>query len=470
MPSFAVAVAYMLQSTEYEPRAYIRWLYRAGDFGAVMHRRTLDRTKVAGAFLLFLRIGILLQVAVGVALLIAGLAGYRAELIITSIFVILLAPIVWAHLVILPLIVARYIVIKPRLARMNTVTAKIFKEHSATKIAVAGSYGKTTMKELLTTVLSVKHVVASTPGNKNVASAHYQFATKLSGDEDVLIVEFGEGKPGDVEGFTNVVAPDVAVITGLAPAHLDQYGTIEEAGKDIFSLAKIVGPSGSYVNGESPPAKSFIESDQITFSAQGVDGWSVSDVSIDINGTHFTMAKNNKKIRISSGLIGKHLIGVMAATAAIAHRLGLDPSQIEAGFKKTVPYEHRMQPYRLGGAWVIDDSYNGNIQGVRAGIELLATLDATRKIYVTPGLVEQGNESDSIHTDIGTIIASGKPDIVVLMNNSTTRHISNGLMQAGFAGELIVQPDPLQFYTNLDQFVASGDIVLLQNDWTDNYA
>ncbi len=142
---------------------------------------------------------------------------------------------------------------------------------------------------------------------------------------------------------------------------------------------------------------------------------------------------------------------------------------IEAGFAHTKPYEHRMQPYRLSGAWVIDDAYNGNIQGIEAGTKLLASLKAARKIYVTPGLVDQGSETTAIHEKMGRLIANAKPDIVVLMKNSVTDAIKRGLNESAYKGEIIIQQDALTFYTNLDQFVAAGDVVLLQNDWTDNY-
>jgi len=87
---------------------------------------------------------------------------------------------------------------------------------------------------------------------------------------------------------------------------------------------------------------------------------------------------------------------------------------------------------------------------------------------VTPGLVEQGSKTQEVHEEIGARIASSV-DVVVLMQNSVTEYIKAGLKKRNFKGKLLEVSDPLQFYTNLDQFVAAGDIVLMQNDWTDNY-
>jgi UDP-N-acetylmuramoyl-tripeptide--D-alanyl-D-alanine ligase len=129
-----------------------------------------------------------------------------------------------------------------------------------------------------------------------------------------------------------------------------------------------------------------------------------------------------------------------------------------------------MQPYQLSGAWIIDDTYNGNLEGIGAGTRLLKDLDAKRKLYVTPGLVDQGEQTESVHNKVGQLIAESQPDVVVLMRNSVTEYIKAGLKEGKFSGELRIEDNPLEFYTNLSHFIASGDLVVMQNDWTDNYA
>lgn len=466
---FPTVIAYMLQSTEYDSSAYVKWLLRTSDFSSVMKRRSLDKTRIARAFVLFVSAGIALQIGSAVMCCVLAYVHSSAALALASIVLLLLAPILWAYLVIIPMLVAKHLIITPKENKQRLETKQILGAHPAVKIAVAGSYGKTTMKEILTTVLAEGKRVAATPGNKNVAAAHYQFAKSLKGDEEVLIIELGEGRPGDVKQFGDTLQPDIAVITGIAPAHLDHYSSVRQAGEDIFSLGDVVKPDNMYVNAESPDASMFIRDNYVLFNKKSVGDWKVSDSKLTIHGTKFTLAKGSQKINLSTGLLGSHLVGVASAGAVIASKLGLTVKQVELGLSKTTPYEHRMQPYQLGGAWVIDDSYNGNLEGIKAGTELLASLSAKRKIYVTPGLVDQGQDTKVIHHKAGELIATAKPDVVVLMKNSVTSSIADGLRSAGFTGELLIQTDPLKFYQHLDQFVATGDIVMLQNDWTDNY-
>lgn len=470
-PRYPQTLVYMLQATEYQVAAYLTWLHRTKDFSKVMRRKRLDRTRRATTLLIIIWLGIIVQIAIGLLLVylhfdraVPGGAYLGAALV-------LLYPLLWAYAAVLPILVGRVLAVHVLDKRQIGQSAAIFAHHGSKKVAVAGSYGKTTMKELLKTVLSEGLKVAATPANKNVSISHAKFAQQLQGDEDVLIIEFGEGAPGDVDRFARLTQPTHAVITGLAPAHLDRYKTLSAAGQDIMSVTQYINSEHVYVYGDSPQLQSFIKPDYEVFDSKHALGWKVANITVELEGTGFTLTKDNQIMHLHSGLLGRHQVGYLAFAAAFAVEVcGLSPNQVERGIAKTKPFEHRMQPYQLNKAWVIDDTYNGNLEGIRAGTALLAELPARRKIYVTPGLVDQGESSADIHAQVGSLIAEAKPDIVVLMQNSATQHINNGLTAKGFTGKILIEKDPLEFYTNLNHFVAGGDLVLMQNDWTDNYA
>lgn len=469
-PDFPKIVVYMLQATEYDSVDYLQWLWRVFDFGTVMHRRALVKTKPAQALLAAMWIGVLAQTIVGINLILHYSLTNSSWLgIVLSVILILAAPIVWAHLIVLPLALGRWLITKPTSWLKIRRSEKIFASHPGAKIAIAGSYGKTTMKEILLMVLSEGKRVAATPANRNVASSHAEFAQNLKGDEEILIIEYGEGAPGDVRRFYANTHPDMGIITGLAPAHLDKYKTLKAAGQDIFSLADYLNDHDVYINGESPAAKPFIKKGHVVYTSEKVNGWAISDIKIDIKGTRFKMKKGAQVLDLSSKLIGRHLVAPLALAAYLADEAGLSKAQIEAGVSKIRPFEHRMEARELHGAWLIDDTYNGNIDGMEAGLKLLNELPAKRKIYVTPGLVDQGVETENVHIRLGRAIAEAKPDKVVLMKHSVTQYIEAGLRSADFKGELIIEDDPLNFYNNLDKFIAAGDLVLMQNDWPDNY-
>ena len=469
-PSYLRVLVYMLQNTEYQSGPYLKWYWRTKSFSTVMHRRTLESTRAARLLLLVLRLGVGLQLLGAAGLIYLGVWHHLVGGVAFGLAVLVVYPVLWAHLVVVPLTLGRWLVTRPRDARAIKRSEAIFASHKGIRVAVAGSYGKTTMKELLNTVLSEGLEVAATPANKNVSSSHALFARRLTGQEDVLVIEYGEGAPGDVARFARVTHPTHAVITGLAPAHLDHYKTLQAAGRDIFSVAGFVPPRQLYVNDESSSVKPFLKKSYQLFDTNGALGWKISQIEIGLDGTSFTMKKGHRTLKLKSVLVGRHQVGYLAFVAALALDLGLTDTQVRAGIAKTKPFEHRMQPYQLSGAWIIDDTYNGNLEGIRAGTQLLRELKAKHKIYVTPGLVDQGEETKRVHCEMGELIAAAKPDLVVLMANSVTNFIKQGLETAKYDGEIRVETDPLEFYTNLQHFVAAGDLVLMQNDWPDNYA
>lgn len=469
-PSYPKVLVYMLQSTEYQAPAYLAWFWRTSNFGGVMRRRSLDSTKAASLLLAAVYAGVGLQLIAAGLLLAVGAYQSQGIMIITGLILLVSYPLVWAHLLVIPLVLGRVFISAPAEKRLIVESAKIFAAHKGIKIAVAGSYGKTTMKELLATVLSEGLTVAATPANKNVSSSHAYFASKLTGDEDVLVIEYGEGEPGDVARFAEITQPTHAIITGLAPAHLDRYKTLAAAGADILSVADHLAGKNVYINDESPELIPFLKPDYHRFNKNGALGWKVKNISTSLGGTSFTLTKGRRSIDLSSHLVGRHQIGFLSLVATLGIELGMTVEQVRDGISETRPFEHRMQPYELAGAWIIDDTYNGNLEGLRAGTQLLAELRANRKIYVTPGLVDQGEQTESIHIEAGRLIAAASPDIIVLMRNSVTKYIQQGLSQARYQGEVRIETDPLEFYTNLNHFVAAGDLVLMQNDWTDNYA
>ncbi len=467
---YPTALLYMLQDSEYSLSEYLSWFNRTADFRHVIKRRTLDITPK----IRLLRIGLwaiwFVAEATVAACMYASFVTQSAIWGFIGIGIVLFIPFLLAYGIIIPLAIGYILIQKPREKAIIDAARSIFKAHQAVKIAVVGSYGKTTAKEILATILAAGLTVAATPGNMNTPIGLSRFARKLTGKEEVLILELGEGKVGDIKELSELTQPTMGIITGINESHLKSFKTMEKTTKTIFELVDYLGDDAHiYKNKENDVMKAQIKShDNYVYNQHGVDGWVVSNLETTLHATRFTITKAKKTIHAHTKLIGEHTVGVTAAAIAIADSLGLSVKQIESGLANIAPFEHRMDPRQLHGAWIIDDTYNGNSDGVRAGLQLLKQSNAKRRIYVTPGLVEQGSRTNDVHELIG-IQAAKSADIVVLMKNSVTDSIVAGLDRGKFEGELMIVNDPLEFYTNIEHFVAAGDVVLMQNDWTDNY-
>lgn len=460
LPFAPMKLVYMLQQVEYDSFKFADWVDTIPNLLTIQKRQALDMTARAKATL------VVAYILWGVPLIGGLLLALNHQLL--GLILAVFAP--------LFCVVGLFVfngffgglIVKPTEAKEIKRAIQKLENLKALKIAVLGSYGKTTMKEVLSTVLAEGKNVAATPGNKNVLISHARWVTSVNSSTEVLIFEYGEAEPGDISKLAGFSHPEIAIVTGLAPAHMDGYGNLDEIAEDFEAIYTTTSETNVFINQQSSELTARLKKG-VPYNSKKVDGWTVSNIKVTPEGLDFTMSKNQRVLRLSSGLMGQHNVGPLAAAVAIASRLGLSDKQIQAGVLKTQPFEHRLQPYNLGGATILDDTYNGNLEGVKAGLALLKSLPAKRKIYVTPGLVEQGTDTQQIHEEVGYAIAAAKPDQVVLMNNSTTASIKQGLNKGDFKGEVKIESDPLNFYTNLQHFVAAGDLVLLQNDWTDNY-
>lgn len=455
-------LVYMLQQVEYNPYKFADWANTIPNLARVKRRGRLELTARVKLMLAVAYSSWIFFVTGGIVLTI--MRGSPLPILLTA-----FAPLVCVLCLFFATLLLQRLVINPGQRREITTAKNKLARSPAARIAVIGSYGKTTMKELLHTVLGQSSKVSSTPGNKNVLISHARWVNQdLKGDEDILIFEYGEAEPGDIEKLARFSEPNYAVITGLAPAHLDGYKDIQEITADFSAIKQKVETSKIFVNGEVKDlARIFHEC--AVYSRNGLADMQVAHVSIDFSGTDFTLKRNAKSQKLHTGLLGKHQLGPLCAVIAMAHEFGYSDEEINAGIALTRPFEHRMEPRQVGGAWIIDDTYNGNIEGMRAGLELLADLPGKRKIYVTPGLVDQGSETQRTHRQLGQLIAQAKPDKVVLMSNSVTEIILEAMKRNDFKGEIIVEDNPLEYYTNLEHFLAAGDVAMLQNDWPDSY-
>ncbi len=476
------SLAYMLQASEYNVHDFWVWYKRVKDFRNVEQRKKLIRTPKA------------------TLILFGGYIMYVLSLILTidfsfitnsvSIFVIgiILLPYIVLWLFILETSLINKLQ-KPIERRIVEKARKKLSTHKGIKIAIAGSFGKTTMKEILKTVLGQSKKVSATPDNKNTPLGIARFVEKLKGDEEILIFEMGEYYPGDIKTLCEVVNPDIGVITGVNEAHLDKFKNLEKTTETIFELADFLKNKDGgrlYVNSQNRLAKEkAAHLDVVFYGNFGVESkegnWKAETAETDLSGTSFVLKNNKGEARpngvvgqgivVSSQLLGLHQVGPLSAVAHLARNLGMRTEDIELGLKNTKPFEHRLESRQeSGGVIVVDDSYNGNPDGVRAAIDFLEGIKNKRRFYITPGLVEMGPKSEEIHRNIGKQLAEAKIEKVVLIKNSVTHFIEDGLKEKNYSGEIIWFDSALECFRSLPKMTISNDLLLYQNDWPDNYS
>jgi UDP-N-acetylmuramoyl-tripeptide--D-alanyl-D-alanine ligase len=461
------SLVYMLQASEYNIHNYLAWYHKTKNFSNIENRKRLVKTTKVRLLFIMSWLTIILFLSVTISLIWPMTSLVKFISLILGVFFL---PYILAYGIIIPLLIIEIMIQRPVEYLIFYKVRRKLKTHNAVKIGIAGSFGKTTMREILKVVLSEGKKVASPPHSHNTPLGISEFVKTLKGDEDVLIFEFGEYYQGDIKKLCSLVQPDMGIITGINEAHLEKFKTLERTTKTIYELADYLDNKPLYVNGENKLALYNARSKHIIYSRQGLGDWKIKDMKTDLDGTSFIMEKGNFKFDLKSKLLGLHQIGPLIVAINIAFDFGFSINQIESGVKKTKPYDHRLEPKIDNiGVITLDDSYNGNPDGVKAVIEFLTSLKDHRRFYVTPGLVEMGTRTKEVHRQIGESLAKASIEKVVLIRNSVTSYIEDGLKKKGYGGEVLWFEDSLSAFTALPHLTAKGDIVLLQNDWPDQY-
>ncbi len=343
------------------------------------------------------------------------------------------------------------------------------------RIGITGSYGKTSTKFILGTILGEKYRVLVTPSSFNTPMGVTRvIREQLRPEHEVFIAEMGARHVGDIREMCDLVRPQTGLLTSVGPQHLETFGSIENVAATKNELIESLPEDGNaYFAADGGWCEVLYAQCGKKKTLAGLkEGapFSARDISVSPSGTAFTLVTPEGEIACVSPLLGKHNVQNVVLCAAAAQGLGLSLEQIARGISKLQPVEHRLQLIRgAGGVTVIDDAFNANPEGARAAMEVLAGFPGRRTV-VTPGLVELGEEEEARNRAFGRQIAAAADVALIVGREKRVQPILDGLKEAGFPMANAHRMESLdQAAAYLAQNGRPGDVVLFENDLPDNY-
>ncbi len=327
-------------------------------------------------------------------------------------------------------------------------------------VAITGSYGKTSTKYILSAILSAKYRVLSTPRSHNtpMGIALALNNNKLE-DYDLFIAEMGARHVGDIAELCEICPPDVSVITGICPQHLETFGTVAD-------IVKAKGEILRYTRGAAIIADDCFD----LFGAFGCEKLRcdcVSEIESTCEGTQFTLTLGGESRRVGCRLLGRHSAQNIGLAAQAAYLAGMTLDEIAAAVGGLDYIEHRLQLIKVNGVNILDDGYNSNVKGARAALNVLKSFGG-RKIVVTPGLVELGVLEEAENAALGRELVGF--DLVILVGETLVASVRRGYTESGGDGEKLRQCPSLKAAQELlKSVIAQGDTVLFLNDLPDVY-
>lgn len=306
---------------------------------------------------------------------------------------------------------ARAFVVADTLRALGELAAWTRRRWAGRVVAITGSNGKTTTKELLAAIVerAFPGRVLKTAGNENNLVGVPLTLLRLRGDEAVAVLELGMNAFGEIARLTAIAAPDVGLITNVGPAHLEGLGSVDGVARAKGELFAGMPAAGTVaVNMDDPrvaAAAAAFAGRRIEFGDGGtVRGEAVDDRGVD--GIAFTLRIGARRGAVTLRAAGRHNLHNALAAAAAAHALGIDVPTICAGLAAAAPPKMRMQVVRLGnGVTVINDAYNANPASTAAALDAVGRLPG-RAIAALGEMRELGAESAALHAQVGAHAAA----------------------------------------------------------------
>jgi len=341
-------------------------------------------------------------------------------------------------------------------------------------IGITGSYGKTSSKNILNDILSVKFNSFATPQNFNTPYGLIRSINNyLDKFNDIFIAEMGAFKVGEINTTCKLMKPTHGVLTTIGEAHLESFGSRENIQKGKFELIESL-PSGgiAVLNADDPWQVSYkLKNNKCRVLWIGIDNDAdvkALNIKLSGNGTTFDVKfKGDENLyTFNTRLLGKHNVYNILAGILMGHELGMKINELQRGVSSIKPIEHRLELKKSGNINIIDDAYNSNPVGSKMALEVLNLMPGT-KITVTPGMIELGDKQYELNKKFGTYIADNS-DYVILVGKEQTKPIYDGLMEKQFdINKIYVINDVREAFTIMRRIDEGNTYVLLENDLPD---
>ncbi len=355
---------------------------------------------------------------------------------------------------------------------------KKLKEMSQLKVVgITGSYGKTSSKNILASILNVRYLTRPTPKNLNTEyGLMITINNHLDKFDEVFIAEMGAYKRGEIRTLCDMVHPQFGILTKIGTAHLESFGSQENIQKTKFELIESLPSNGiAVLNMDDELQTTYDLKNDVEVVWIGIHNKNADVLAKNIEcshkGSHFDVQfKGDKTLYpFETKLLGNNNIYNILASVALGRKLGMKVSELQQGVRKVKSIEHRLEVKRIGSMYMIDDAYNSNPVGAQGALDVLAMMDGT-KVVVTPGMVELGRKQDEYNREFGQNIAK-VADYVILIGEKITKPIYEGLMDQEYdQDKIFILNDVTKAYPLIESLKKKEDIyALFENDLPDNY-
>jgi UDP-N-acetylmuramoyl-tripeptide--D-alanyl-D-alanine ligase len=358
------------------------------------------------------------------------------------------------------------VVVPDTLRALGDLAAWHRRRFKLTVVAITGSNGKTTTKEMLAGILAQTGPGLKTEGNLNNLIGLPLTLLRLTGRERWAVVELGMSAFGEIDRLAEIADPTVGIITNAFAAHLETLESIEGVARAKGELFLRLKPGSFAVYNVDDPLISkcptHLNVTRLTFGLRGAEVSSASIKSLGKKGESFTLRLPDEELPVVLKAFGRHNVYNALAAAAAAHCLGISAHLIRLGLEDFTPYDKRFQLEEFAGVTLIDDSYNANPASMAAALATLKEVrEQGRAAAVLGDMLELGEGSEAAHRELGRLAAGCVERLFLL--GALAGVVAEGALAAGLAKEsILLAKDHDELAAALLAWLKPGDCVLFK--------
>ncbi|MBI4660929.1 MAG: UDP-N-acetylmuramoyl-tripeptide--D-alanyl-D-alanine ligase [Verrucomicrobia bacterium] len=275
-------------------------------------------------------------------------------------------------------------------------------------IAIGGSNGKTTTKELVASVLRERFKVLRSEASFNNDVGVPLTLLNLRGNHEAAVVEVGTNHPGELAPLVKMIQPRYGILTNIAREHLEYFGDLEGVAEEEGSLAELLPENGKlFVDGDCLAMSRAISRTRATVVRVGfheTNDWRVRDVKVTESGVKFDVEAPDSDLNgeYEVRLLGRHQVRNALLAVAVGRELGLSRAEIQHGLAECAPPKMRLQLWKIEGLQILDDTYNANADSMRAALQTLHEFPCRgRRVAVLGDMAELGRHCSEAHAEVG---------------------------------------------------------------------
>lgn len=362
---------------------------------------------------------------------------------------------------------AAMLVVENTYAALATLAGIYRRKTEIPVIAVGGSNGKTTTKDMISRVLSTTFKVLSTEGNNNNHVGVPQTLFRLTAQHDIAVVEVGTNHPGEIAALRDIVQPTHVLLTNIGREHLEFFGDVDGVAREETSLWQTIPgrkPAVAFVNADDPylvrAARGMRRCVRFGMRARNADVRG-SRISLMPDGSvrfRFAGKKMKSPLDVRLSVPGTHAAVNALAAAAVGLTFRVAPRHIQEALEGFTASSKRMEVLNAGGVIILNDTYNANPDSMVAALETLAAYPAAgKRIAVLADMLELGAASATEHERVGEAIRALRPDYLLTFGT-----LSRGISRASGLQTAVHYDQKNILAEYLLELVAPGDVVLIK--------